>query len=171
VDGSVFTRLSLHLPSALPHPPTLPTSYALLRAIISADHLHSFSVDDLKVLLHNCSIRPVVNQIKIEPYVIKETQPLLDFMAHQHIVPEGYSTLIPLTSEPGGPVDKPMYEIAKRLGVKPEQVLLAWSNAKGWVHVKVDETDEANNFPALSLSLPRARRSVSKRTSPRETSS
>lgn len=54
-------------------------------------------------------------------------------MAAQHIVPEGYSTLIPLTSKPGGPVDKPVNKIAERLGVKPEQVLLAWSKAKKWV--------------------------------------
>jgi diketogulonate reductase-like aldo/keto reductase len=52
-------------------------------------------------------------------------------MAQQHIVPEGYSTLIPLTSEPGGPVDEPVNNIAKRLGKKPEQILLAWSKAKG----------------------------------------
>jgi len=91
----------------------------------------NFSIEDLKVLLHSCSIRPVVNQILIEPYVIEYTQPLLDFMAHQHIVPEGYSCLRPLTSVPGGPVDKPMYAIAERLGLKPEQVLLAWAKYKG----------------------------------------
>jgi diketogulonate reductase-like aldo/keto reductase len=51
-------------------------------------------------------------------------------MMDHHIVPEGYSTLIPLTQLPGGPVDKPVNEIAKRLNVKPEQVLLAWSKAK-----------------------------------------
>ena len=51
-------------------------------------------------------------------------------MAEQHIVPEGFSTLIPLTSKKGGPVDEPVEEIAQRLKVKPEQVLLAWSKAK-----------------------------------------
>lgn len=90
----------------------------------------SYSVDNLKELLANCSVKPVVNQILLHPYVIKQTVPLLNFMAEQHIVPEGYSTLIPLTSKPGGPVDKPVNKIAERLGVKPEQVLLAWSKAK-----------------------------------------
>ncbi len=62
--------------------------------------------------------------------MIASTTDLLDYMASQHIVPEGYSTLIPLTSRPGGPVDKPVNEIAKRLNVQPEQILLAWSKAK-----------------------------------------
>lgn len=30
-----------------------------------------------------------------------------------------------------GPVDKPVYAIAARLGIKPEQVLLAWVRSKG----------------------------------------
>jgi diketogulonate reductase-like aldo/keto reductase len=78
----------------------------------------------------SANVKPVVNQILLHPYVIKQTTPLLEFMAAHHIVPEGYSTLIPLTSQPGGPVDKPVNKIAERLNVKPEQVLLAWSAAK-----------------------------------------
>ena len=87
-------------------------------------------MDNLKELLATCSIKPVVNQILLHPYVIRSTVPLLEFMAHQHIVAEAYSALIPLTSKPGGPVDKPVNKIAERLGVKPEQVLLAWVKAK-----------------------------------------
>ncbi|WOO79984.1 NADPH-dependent conjugated polyketone reductase C1 [Vanrija pseudolonga] len=93
----------------------------------------NFTVDDLKVLLKHANIKPVVNQIQLQPYDIGITQPLLDFHAEQNIVTEGYSTLVPLTSRPGGPVDKPVNEIAGRLGVAHEQVLLAWSKAKGAV--------------------------------------
>jgi diketogulonate reductase-like aldo/keto reductase len=93
-------------------------------------HRPSFGVDQLKELLRHAEIKPVVNQILLHPYVIKSTEPLLHFMLQHHIVPEGYSTLIPLTSRPGGPVDKPVNKIAERLGKKPEQVLLAWSKAK-----------------------------------------
>jgi diketogulonate reductase-like aldo/keto reductase len=93
--------------------------------------MYSFSVAQLKELQASSTVKPVVNQILLHPYVIKQTEPLLKYMEEQHIVPEGYSTLIPLTGEPGGPVDKPVGEIAERLGVKAEQVLLAWSAAKG----------------------------------------
>lgn len=41
----------------------------------------------------------------------------------------------PITHYPGGPVDLPMQRAAKRLGVGPTQVLLAWAKAKGVVIV------------------------------------
>jgi len=90
----------------------------------------SFSVDDLKELLKHAKVKPVVNQILLHPYVIGTQQPLLDYLHKEHIVPEGYSTLIPITSKPGGPVDKPVDKLAKKYKVEPEQILLAWSKAK-----------------------------------------
>ena len=36
---------------------------------------------------------------------------------------------------PGGPVDKPVNEIAQRLGATADQVLLAWVRVKGAVAV------------------------------------
>jgi aryl-alcohol dehydrogenase-like predicted oxidoreductase len=41
----------------------------------------------------------------------------------------------PITRLPGGPVDKPVNEIAQRLGATADQVLLAWVRAKGAVAV------------------------------------
>jgi diketogulonate reductase-like aldo/keto reductase len=41
----------------------------------------------------------------------------------------------PLTEQPGGPVDRPVSEIASRLNVSTDQVLLAWVKAKGAVSV------------------------------------
>ena len=41
----------------------------------------------------------------------------------------------PVTKQPGGPVDKPVGEIAGKLGVSMDQVLLAWAKAKGSVPV------------------------------------
>ncbi|WWC57732.1 uncharacterized protein I303_100266 [Kwoniella dejecticola CBS 10117] len=102
----------------------------------------NFSKEDLQELLASATIKPVVNQILLHPYVIKSTTPLLKYLKEQHIVPEGYSTLIPLTSKPGGPVDKPVNKIAKRLNVKPEQVLLAWSHAKEAVIVTTSSRKE-----------------------------
>ncbi|WWC97436.1 hypothetical protein V866_004316 [Kwoniella sp. B9012] len=102
----------------------------------------NFTKENLQELLASASIKPVVNQILLHPYVIKSTTPLLQYMSSQHIVPEGYSSLIPLTSKPGGPVDKPVNDIAKRLNVKPEQVLLAWSKAKDAVIVTTSSRKE-----------------------------
>ena len=39
----------------------------------------------------------------------------------------------PVTTLPGGPVDKPVKAAAKRLGATEDQILLAWAKAKGAV--------------------------------------
>ncbi|ODN75575.1 hypothetical protein L202_06702 [Cryptococcus amylolentus CBS 6039] len=102
----------------------------------------NFTKEDLQELLTHATIKPVVNQILLHPYVISTQGPLLSYLSQQNIIPEGYSSLIPLTSKPGGPVDKPVGEIAERLGKKPEQVLLAWSKAKGAVIVTTSSKKE-----------------------------
>ncbi|KAJ9104117.1 hypothetical protein QFC19_004101 [Naganishia cerealis] len=99
--------------------------------LVKSIGVSNFTVDDLKTLLKTAKIKPVVNQILLHPYVVTQQTPLLEFMQEHDIVPEGYSSLIPLTSKPGGPVDKPVQEIADKYKVAPEQVLLAWSRAKG----------------------------------------
>jgi len=90
----------------------------------------NFLIQDLQEL-ESSSIVPAVNQIMLHPYVYKQTKPLLDYCAEKGIIIEAYSPLIPLTQYPGGPVDKPVSKIADRLGVAPEQVLLAWIKSKG----------------------------------------
>jgi len=90
----------------------------------------NFLIPDLQEL-ESSAIVPAVNQILLHPYVYKQTKPLLDYCAQKGIVIEAYSPLVPLTQYPGGPVDKPVFAIADRLGVAPEQVLLAWIKAKG----------------------------------------
>ncbi|KIR62580.1 oxidoreductase [Cryptococcus bacillisporus CA1873] len=95
----------------------------------------NFNKEQLQELLAHATVKPVVNQILLHPYVITQTAPLLEYLKEQNIVVEGYSTLTPLTSRPGGPVDQPVNQIAKRLSIKPEQVLLAWSRAKGAIPV------------------------------------
>ncbi|WVO21288.1 uncharacterized protein IAS62_002595 [Cryptococcus decagattii] len=95
----------------------------------------NFNKEQLQELLAHATVKPVVNQILLHPYVITQTAPLLEYLKEQNIVVEGYSILTPLTSRPGGPVDQPVNQIAKRLSIKPEQVLLAWSRAKGAIPV------------------------------------
>ncbi|KAL0243704.1 hypothetical protein I308_105675 [Cryptococcus tetragattii IND107] len=102
----------------------------------------NFNKEQLQELLAHATVKPVVNQILLHPYVITQTAPLLEYLKEQNIVVEGYSTLTPLTSRPGGPVDQPVNQIAKRLSIKPEQVLLAWSRAKGAIPVTTSSKKE-----------------------------
>lgn len=52
-------------------------------------------------------------------------------MADQKILAEGYSPLKPLRDDTSPGLVKVVERIAKDAEVKPDQVLLAWSKAKG----------------------------------------
>lgn len=52
-------------------------------------------------------------------------------MAKHNILAEGYSPLKPLRDGSSPPLVKAVEKIAKDKQTKPEQVLLAWSKAKG----------------------------------------
>jgi len=97
--------------------------------------ISNFEVSDLAILLASAKIKPVVNQIFFHPYVYHRQLPMLEYAAKENIIIEAYSVLVPVTRQPGGPVDKPVNAIAHRLDVTPDQVLLAWAKAKGVVVV------------------------------------
>ncbi|KAI1798298.1 Aldo/keto reductase [Ganoderma leucocontextum] len=120
--------------------PDIPTAWAKMEQLQKAGLAKSigvsnFGVTDLQILVNSAKIKPVANQILFHPYVVEQQQPIVEFGNAHGITSEGYSTLIPLTHQPGGPVDKPVNAIAERLDAKPEQVLLAWAKAKGVVVV------------------------------------
>ncbi|KAJ7770284.1 NADP-dependent oxidoreductase domain-containing protein [Mycena maculata] len=95
----------------------------------------NFNASELAILLASATVKPVVNQILLHPYMYAEQLPILEFAAKHKIVIEAYSALIPITSLPSGPLDAPLAQIAGRLGVSTDQVLLAWTKAKGAVVV------------------------------------
>ncbi|KAI0795050.1 Aldo/keto reductase [Abortiporus biennis] len=120
--------------------PDIPTAWAQMEKIKSdglakSIGVSNFGVADLEILLASAKIKPVANQILFHPYVIDKQTPIHDFGNKNGIITEAYSVLIPLTHQPGGPVDQPVNTIASRLNVKPEQVLLAWAKFKGVVVV------------------------------------
>ncbi|EJF63952.1 Aldo/keto reductase [Dichomitus squalens LYAD-421 SS1] len=120
--------------------PDIPTAWAKLEqlqkdGLAKSIGVSNFGIPELTILLNSAKIKPVANQILFHPYVLDRQLPIVEFGNAHGIVSEGYSTLIPLTHQPGGPVDAPVNAIAKRLNAKPEQVLLAWAKAKGVVVV------------------------------------
>ncbi|KAI0071306.1 Aldo/keto reductase [Panus rudis PR-1116 ss-1] len=120
--------------------PDIPTTWKQMEKVKADGKAKSigvsnFAVEDLKILLASAKVKPVANQILLHPYVIARQTPLLQFSADNDIAIEAYSVLTPLTHQPGGPVDAPVNDIAKRFDAKPEQVLLAWAKAKGAIVV------------------------------------
>jgi len=120
--------------------PDIPTAWKEFEEIqtqglVKSIGVSNFEVSDLAILLASAKVKPVVNQILLHPYVYARQLPILEYAAKHKIVIEAYSALIPVTSLPGGPVDVPVGKIADRLGVSNDQVLLAWTKAKGAVVV------------------------------------
>jgi len=120
--------------------PDIPTAWKEMEAIqaqglVKSIGVSNFGVQELSILLASAKVKPAANQILLHPYVYAQQLPILDYAAKHGIVIEAYSALIPITSRPGGPVDKPVNSIAKKLNVTGDQVLLAWTKSKGAVVV------------------------------------
>ncbi|KAI6127228.1 NADP-dependent oxidoreductase domain-containing protein [Pisolithus sp. B1] len=120
--------------------PDIPTVWVQMERVHEAGLAKSigvsnFDAKDLAVLLASAKVKPAVNQILLHPYVYRLQRPILEYAAANGIVIEAYSALIPITKQPGGPLDKPLNEIATKLGATTDQVLLAWVKAKGAVVV------------------------------------
>ncbi|THH30049.1 hypothetical protein EUX98_g4138 [Antrodiella citrinella] len=95
----------------------------------------NYDLEGLQSLVKDATVVPAVNQINFSPYNYTQHKPLLEYAAKHDIIIEAYSSLSPVTKYPGGPVDKPVAEAAKRLGATPTQVILAWVRSKGVVIV------------------------------------
>jgi diketogulonate reductase-like aldo/keto reductase len=104
----------------------------LIQAFQSAG-VSNFRIEDLEEIRNAGLEMPVVNQILLHPYVYGRTAELLNYHVEHGIATEAYSTLIPITHQAGGPLDKPLQQIAKAHKVDPGQILMAWAKAKGAV--------------------------------------
>ncbi|KAJ7659604.1 Aldo/keto reductase [Mycena polygramma] len=126
--------------------PDIPTAWKEMEDIqahglVKSIGVSNFEVADLAILLASAKVKPVANQILLHPYVVVQL-PILEYAAKHKIVIEAYSALIPVTTLPGGPVDAPVHAIADRLRVTDDQVLLAWTKAKGAVVVTTSSKKE-----------------------------
>ncbi|KAH7906725.1 NADP-dependent oxidoreductase domain-containing protein [Hygrophoropsis aurantiaca] len=120
--------------------PDIPTAWAKMEKVkedgkAKSIGVSNFDAKDLEILINSAKIKPAVNQILLHPYVYQQQLPILNFAAQHNIVIEAYSALIPITKQPGGPLDAPLNEIATKFGATPDQILLAWTKAKGAVVV------------------------------------
>ncbi|KAF5343239.1 hypothetical protein D9758_013402 [Tetrapyrgos nigripes] len=95
----------------------------------------NYEVKHLRDTLKVAKVKPAVNQISLNPYNYAEMRPIIDYCQENGIVVEAYSSLAPITTYPGGPVDIPITAAALRLGITPTQVIFLWVRAKGAVIV------------------------------------
>ncbi|KAF9464107.1 Aldo/keto reductase [Collybia nuda] len=101
----------------------------------------SFNLEQLQTIVRFSKIPPAVNQIELHPYNYHKNKPLLEYSAKHGIVIEAFSSLASITKYPGGPVDAPVNAAAKRRGVAPNQIIMAWVRAKGAVIVTTSSSE------------------------------
>ncbi|KAF5343222.1 hypothetical protein D9758_013394 [Tetrapyrgos nigripes] len=118
----------------------------------------NYEVKHLKQMMRVAKVKPAVNQISLNPYNYAEMKPIIDYCQENGIVVEAYSSLAPITTYPGGPVDIPITAAALRLGITPTQVIFLWVRAKGAVIVTTTSSKErmkeylaVNDLPPTSL--------------------
>ncbi|KAJ4463235.1 NADP-dependent oxidoreductase domain-containing protein [Lentinula edodes] len=98
-------------------------------------------VQQLENLIKFSRIKPAVNQVNpITSVQLSRHETIMDACAKHNIVVEAYSSLSPITTYPGGPVDVPLKAAAQRIGATPTQVVFLWVKAKGAVIVTTTTT-------------------------------
>ncbi|THV02968.1 Aldo/keto reductase [Dendrothele bispora CBS 962.96] len=112
------------------------------RGLTKSIGVSNYKLHQLEETVQFAKVKPAVHQISLNPYNYTEMKPILDFCKAEGIVVEAYSSLAPITTYPGGPVDAPLKAAADRLGVTPGQVVFLWVKAKGAVIVTTTSSRE-----------------------------
>ncbi|KAG8800782.1 hypothetical protein FRC17_006805 [Serendipita sp. 399] len=102
----------------------------------------NFDANQLSELLKIAKDLPVINQIRLHPYIYKPSIETLKLCAENQIVVEAYGSLFPITQYPEGPVTGAITSPQRRLGATAAQVLFLWVRAKGAVVVTTTNREE-----------------------------
>ncbi|KAF9548446.1 hypothetical protein EC957_006662 [Mortierella hygrophila] len=121
----------IHSPN--PGPERRTESWKALQKLVAQGKVKSigvsnYSVKHLKELLgSNPTIRPVVNQLEVHPWLTR--QEIVSFCESQHIAVQAYSPL-----SRGHKLQDPMLmKIAEKYSKSPAQILIRWSLQKGYI--------------------------------------
>ncbi|PCH37991.1 Aldo/keto reductase [Wolfiporia cocos MD-104 SS10] len=109
----------------------------------------NFRIQDLEEILGNASVVPAVNQIEYHPYVLKASQPLLEYAKSKNILITSYGGLTPIARFPGGPIDSVLSSIAARVSETAGQTVNQGQVLQLWLR--------AQNIPAISTSSKESR--------------
>ena len=121
---------------------------AVAAGAVRALGVSNFSEAHLAQLLAACTIKPVVNQIEVHPWL--QRRALCSWCGAQGILVEAYSPLAKAAC-----LDDPVLAgVAARAGGTPAQALLSWSLAKGYRPLvkTVSAARQAENLARLALS-------------------
>jgi alcohol dehydrogenase (NADP+) len=121
----------------------------------------NFSIPKLQMLLDNCEIKPVMNQVEMHPLLCQEE--LKKFCSDAGVIVTAYSPLgskdrpdvFKAENEPDLMAIDSVKTIAGAHGVTPAQILLAWAVNRGTVVIpkSVNAERQKLNFDAAEIEL------------------
>ncbi|KAL8284053.1 hypothetical protein RQP46_005166 [Phenoliferia psychrophenolica] len=151
----------IHFPQFAPDPAKVWSAFESLveRNLVRSIGVSNYEVANLTVILSFAKIKPAVNQIRFHPYNQLLQAPVVKLGDEHGIITAAYSSLTPITKEPGGPFDKVMEKVAKKEKITIGQVVLDWVKSQGIAVVTTSGKDYRQkeqldvfgpSFPALS---------------------
>lgn len=117
------------------------------RGLVRSIGISNYDVPTLTELLAlpSLNIPPAVNQIRYHAYNSLEQTPVIKLSHKNDILVAAYSALTPLTTQPGGPIDKIVKEVAEKEDITEGQVLLDWVKGQGIAVVTYVQTAPVAN--------------------------
>jgi diketogulonate reductase-like aldo/keto reductase len=132
----------------------------------------NFQPKHLEVILPEAKVIPAINQVRhkhktdrllltnfsqieYNPYLVKASQPVIDYCKNHNIAIAAYGGLNPVSRYTGGPVDPELKKVATRLAeeagktVTEAQVLQLWLRKKGIVCVTYVDFSLAGQFSLI----------------------
>ncbi|KAM0754513.1 Aldo/keto reductase [Meredithblackwellia eburnea MCA 4105] len=148
----------IHFPRVAVDPLTTWRSFESLvtSGTVRSIGVSNYGVEDLNTVLQLAEIKPAVNQIRYHLYNTVEQDPVVELGRKEGIVSAAYSSLTPITKEPGGPVDDVLEEISEKEGITEGQVILDWVKGKGIAVVTTSGKDyrQKEQLDVFSSSFP-----------------
>ncbi|EKM55133.1 uncharacterized protein PHACADRAFT_195160 [Phanerochaete carnosa HHB-10118-sp] len=108
----------------------------------------NFQPRHLDVILESAKVVPAVNQIEYNPYLVKASQPVLDYCKEHGIAVAAFGGLSPLSRFSDGPVNPILKKVAARLRkdagklVSEAQILQLWLRKKNIVCITTSSKKE-----------------------------
>jgi len=108
----------------------------------------------IEATLATAVIPPVVNQLEFQPY-LQRANHFVPWMQQRGIEVEAFKGLCPLTKGKGGPLDRPLEQMAQRHKVASSAILLRWHMQQNVVAITTTRTRErlAEYMKALDFAL------------------
>jgi diketogulonate reductase-like aldo/keto reductase len=110
------------------------------KGLVRSIGLSNFRPVDIQRILDVATIKPVINQIELNPYHFEHDT--IEFHRKHGIMTMSYGPLIPVARHNEGPLPTVLDQISSKYSVTPAQILLRWQLQQGFLPVTSSYDDD-----------------------------